>query len=112
MLTGIGEFWVDGDNYGKIRPGRISLCSHAVLRFQERIRPDVSRMKCGQLLQSLSNKIIVYRLNKKDDGTWYLLMDYDPQFTIVAKPGLWPQASGFVTFTWKAITCLYGYEHY
>jgi hypothetical protein len=99
-----------------IIPGAKSWCfgasRHAVERFIERIRPEMDAARVRLEFQRLHP--ISFRENSKRDGTWYLMYDYQPPFSLVAALKLLPdhKAPYACRQAFRALTTLKGHDHW
>lgn len=105
--------WRDGDAWGRSPGGvKLSVNGHGVERFRKRVRPDLPLGHCAAELQKLAaTALLAYRLNKRRDGTWYLLCGGEVPFTMLARLSMRARAN-FVTPVWRLITVMAGHEHW
>lgn len=89
---------------------RLSLCGHAIKRYNERVRPDLDHAACRADI--LRQSPIIFRQNGKDDA-WLLRFSGPPPFTLLAHHQVFEvERTGHVTQQFRVITCFAGHDHF
>lgn len=89
---------------------RLSLSGHAIRRYQERIRPDLSIQECQ--IDILRQDPVTFRQNNKDRA-WLLRFAGPPAFTLLAFHHVYAVArTRHVTQQFRVITTLAGHDHF
>ena len=89
---------------------RLSLCGHAIRRYNERCRPDLSHCECE--IDILRQQPMAFRQNSKDDA-WLLRFAGPPPFTLLAMHRVFQvERTGHVTQQFRVVTTFAGHDHF